>query len=132
MPQAHSAKGYDFGSLSHRVIGACIDVQAQLGVHCMEVDYQRAPQLALQKKRGLWYRREVEIPIAYDGVVVTQRRVDLLIGDDHDDELIIAPWATSWRRCATPRIPTASRTSPSTPTFCPGTPVATWSRSWRR
>jgi len=94
MPQMRSAKGYDFGSLSHRVIGACIDVQRQLGVHCMEVDYQRALELALQKC-GLWYRREVEIPIAYDGVVVTQRRVDFVIGDDHDDELILETKARS-------------------------------------
>jgi len=33
-----SAKGYDFDALSYVVIGACIDVQRQLGPHCMEVD----------------------------------------------------------------------------------------------
>jgi len=47
------------------VVGACIDVQRQLVVHCMEVDYQRALKLALPK-RGLEFEREVEIPIAYD------------------------------------------------------------------
>jgi hypothetical protein len=36
----------------------------------MEVDYQRALELALPKY-GLRFQREVEIPIAYDGVVVT-------------------------------------------------------------
>jgi GxxExxY protein len=71
-----SRKGYAFSQLSHDTIGACIDVQRQLGVHCMEVDYQRA--LAL-KKRGLSYQREVEIPIAFDGQVVTRRRVDFVI-----------------------------------------------------
>jgi hypothetical protein len=30
-------------------------------------------------KRGLEYQREVEIPIAYDGVVVTRRRVDFVV-----------------------------------------------------
>jgi hypothetical protein len=47
-----SKKGYDFSELSYAVIGACQDVQRQLGVHCMEVDYQRALELALSK-RGL-------------------------------------------------------------------------------
>ncbi|HNB51153.1 MAG TPA: hypothetical protein PK530_04390 [Anaerolineales bacterium] len=37
-----SRKSYNFGSLSYRTIGACQDVQRQLGVHCIEVDYQRA------------------------------------------------------------------------------------------
>jgi GxxExxY protein len=73
-----SRKGYVFSQLSHDTIGACIDVQRQLGVHCMEVDYQRALALALQKN-GVEYQREVEIPIAYDGVVVTRRRVDFVV-----------------------------------------------------
>lgn len=44
----------------------------------MEVDYQRALELALPK-RGLEFEREVEIPVVYDGVVVTKRRVDFVI-----------------------------------------------------
>ena len=58
----------------------------QLGVHCMEVDYQRALEIALSK-RGLSWQREVEIPIAYDGIVVTKRRVDFII-EDGEDQLI--------------------------------------------
>ena len=73
-----SRKGYDFSLLSYAVIGACQDVQRQMGVHCMEVDYQRALEIALSK-RGLTWQREVEIPIAYDGIVVTKRRVDFVI-----------------------------------------------------
>ena len=83
-----SRRSSEFGELSHTVIGACIDVQRQLGQHCMEVDYQRALELALTK-RGLWYQREVEIPIAFDGVVVTRRRVDFVIGDDRGSELLL-------------------------------------------
>ena len=79
-PRPASKQGYQFGQLSYDTLGACIDVQRQLGVHCMEVDYQRALVMALPK-RGLQYRREVEIPIAYDGVVVTKRRVDFVIWD---------------------------------------------------
>jgi GxxExxY protein len=87
MPTSLSKKGYDFSQLSHEVIGACIDVQRQLGVHCMEVDYQRALGIALSKS-GLAYEREVEIPIAYDGFVVTKRRVDFVIGNDKDGMLV--------------------------------------------
>ncbi len=88
-----SRKGYNFGSLSYRTIGACQDVQRQMGVHCMEVDYQRALEIALSKQ-GLSWQREVEIPIAYDGIVVTRRRVDFLIWDDHE-QLIMETKAAS-------------------------------------
>ena len=87
MSNPPSRKGYKFGSLSHATVGACIDVQRQLGVHCMEVDYQRALELALPKK-GLEFQREVEIPIAYDGVVVTKRRVDFVVWNDSDELLL--------------------------------------------
>ncbi|MFN2202309.1 MAG: GxxExxY protein [Caldilineaceae bacterium] len=62
------------------MFGACIDVQRQLGPHCMEVDYQRALALALPK-HGLEFVREAEIPILFDGVEVTRRRVDFVIWD---------------------------------------------------
>ena len=82
-----STKGYQFELLSHAVIGACIDVQRQLGMHCMEVDYQRALEMALPKN-GLQFEREMEISIAYDGVVVTKRRVDFVVWDDADELLL--------------------------------------------
>jgi len=82
-----SRKGYTFPALSYAVIGSCQDVQRQLGVHCMEVDYQRALEMVLSK-RGLIWQREVEIPIAYDGIVVTKRRVDFVI-EDGKDQLIM-------------------------------------------
>lgn len=88
-----SHKGYDFSSLSYAVIGACQDVQRQLGVHCMEVDYQRALEIAFSK-RGLSWQREVEIPIAYDGIVVTKRRVDFVI-EDGKEQLIMETKAAS-------------------------------------
>ena len=81
-----SKKGYDFSDLSYTVIGACQDVQRQLGVHCMEVDYQRALGLALSK-RGLSWQREVEIPIVFEGVIITRRRVDFVI--EHGTEQLI-------------------------------------------
>lgn len=78
MTRSPMKKGHDFEPLSYAVIGACIDVQRQLGVHCMEVDYQRALELALPQ-RNVEFEREVEIPIVYEGIVVTKRRVDFVI-----------------------------------------------------
>ncbi len=74
---------HQFESLSYKVIGACIDVQQRLGTHCMEVDYQRALEIALPKF-GVQFEREVEIPIAYDGVTVTKRRCDFKCWDKQD------------------------------------------------
>jgi GxxExxY protein len=93
MTTPHSRKGYDFSDLSYAVIGACQDVQRQMGLHCMEVDYQRALEIALSK-RGLTWQREVEIPIAYDGVIVTRRRVDFLVADNAD-QLVLETKAAS-------------------------------------
>jgi len=87
MTNPRSTKGHGFEPLSYAVLGACIDVQRQLGVHCMEVDYQRALELALSKC-GLQCQREIEIPIAYDGVVVTKRRADFFIWTDSDELLL--------------------------------------------
>jgi GxxExxY protein len=88
MPSSHQ-----FEPLSYKVIAACIDVQRQLGLHCMEVDYQRALELALTKQ-GLQFQREVEVPISYDDTIVTKRRVDFVIQDQFD-ELILETKAAS-------------------------------------
>lgn len=62
-------------------------------MHCTEIDYQRAPELALPK-RGLGFEREVEIAICFDGAVVTRRRVDFVVWND-TDELILETKARS-------------------------------------
>ena len=72
---------HQFEPLSYKVFGACIAVQRQLGPHCMEVDYQRALEIEL-RKQALQYHREAEIPISYDGIEVTRRRVDFVIWDE--------------------------------------------------
>lgn len=96
MVSSFSRKGHSFNQLSHDTIGACIEVQRQLGVHCTEIDYQRALALALGK-RGLGFEREVEIPIAFDDVIITKRRVDFLVWTDQPshDELILETKARS-------------------------------------
>ena len=78
---------HPFEPLSYKIFGACIAVQRQLGPHCMGVDYQRALEIEL-RKLGLEYIREAEIPITYDGVEVTRRRVDFVIWDDTHTNLL--------------------------------------------
>jgi GxxExxY protein len=78
---------HTFEALSYVIWGACIEVQKQLGPHCMEVDYQRALELALGK-RGLEFVREAEIPIYFDGQEITRRRVDFAIWDATDTVLL--------------------------------------------
>lgn len=87
MTPKRSKKGYDFEPLTYEVLGACIEVQRQLGRHCMEIDYQRALAIEL-RKRGIRFVREYKIPIKYDGQIITRRRVDFLIWDDHDEILL--------------------------------------------
>jgi len=93
MPKQSATKGYEFNKLSYDTIGACIEVQSQLGVHCTEVDDQRALELALPK-RELQFEREVDIPLTFDGVMITKRRVDFVIWNGAD-ELILETKARS-------------------------------------
>lgn len=96
MPDISSKGKHEFEPLSFKIIGACIDVQKQLGLHCMEVDYQRALELALPKF-GVEFQREVEIPIVYDGVVVTKRRVDFVCWDENGGCLLETKAASTIR-----------------------------------
>jgi GxxExxY protein len=63
----------------------------------MEVDYQRALELAL-RKRSLDCEREVEVPILYEGTVVTRRRVDFVVSDGSQTLII----ETKARSCILP------------------------------
>lgn len=78
---------YAFERTSYKTWGACIEVQRQLGPHVMEVDCQRALTLALPK-HGLDFVREAEIPIFFDGVEITRRRVDFVVWDDEATALL--------------------------------------------
>ncbi len=62
----------------------------------MEVDYQRALEMALPKF-GVEFEREVEIPIVYDGAVVTKRRVDFVCWNKTDRCLLETKAASTVR-----------------------------------
>ena len=87
MAKQTSTKGYDFEPLSYEVIGACIDVQRQLGSHCKEEDYQRAVAIAFNQ-RGLAFEQEAKVLILYDGVEISQKRVDFRVWDESAELLL--------------------------------------------
>jgi GxxExxY protein len=79
--------GYQFEPVSYKTFGACIAVQRQLGPHSREIDCQRALEIELPKQ-GLEFLREAEIPICYDGIEITRRRVDFVIWDNTNTILL--------------------------------------------
>lgn len=74
---------YKYQDLTHRIIGAAMEVHRHLGNGFQEVVYQRALaiEFALQ---GINYEREKEMPLVYKGHDIGIRRVDFFI-----DEIIM-------------------------------------------
>jgi GxxExxY protein len=70
--------GYQFEPLSQRVIGAAIAVHTQLGPGFREDVYENALCLEFDM-RGLRYERQCDIPAYYDGVLVGDHTLDLLV-----------------------------------------------------
>lgn len=66
--------------LTHKIIGCAMKVHRILGNGFQEVIYQRA--LAIEfDKQGLSYRREMEMTISYEDIVIGTRRVDFFVED---------------------------------------------------
>ena len=64
--------------LTHAIIGCAMRVHRVLGNGFQEVIYQRALALEMEKQ-GLFFSREQEMPIYYDGIQIGTRRVDFLV-----------------------------------------------------
>ena len=64
--------------LSYKIIGCAMKVHSTLGNGFQEVIYQRALALELEKA-GLYFSRELEMDIYYEGVHIGKRRVDFLV-----------------------------------------------------
>ena len=75
-----------YEDLTHKIIGCAMEVHRLLGNGFQEVIYQRslAYEMALQ---GIYFQREVEMPILYKGQYVGTRRVDFLIEEAISTEL---------------------------------------------
>jgi GxxExxY protein len=68
----------NFDPLSHRVIGAAIEVHRKLGPGFREDVYENALCIELERRR-LQVARQVDIPVHHDGVEVGRHTLDLVI-----------------------------------------------------
>lgn len=64
--------------LTHKIIGCAMKVHSTLGNGFQEVIYQRALAIEMEKK-GLGFKREMEMSIFYDGIDIGTRRVDFFV-----------------------------------------------------
>jgi len=71
-------KKYKYQDLTHKIIGAAMEVHRHLGNGFQEVIYQRALAIELCIS-GIEYEREKEIPLTYKGYDIGTRRVDFFI-----------------------------------------------------
>lgn len=66
--------------LTHKIIGAAMEVHKHLGNGFQEVVYQRALAIEMDL-RNIAYAREQEMPLIYKGYDVGTRRVDFFVED---------------------------------------------------
>jgi len=70
---AEPSAGYEFESLSGRVIAAAIEVHKELGPGFREEVYDNALCIEFEK-RGLKFSRQAEVNVQYDGKLVGNTR----------------------------------------------------------
>ncbi len=64
--------------LTERILGAAIEVHRRLGPGFLESIYHAALKIEL-RKRNIPYDSELSIPISYDGELIGDHRLDLLV-----------------------------------------------------
>lgn len=69
------------GDLTHKIIGAAMEVHKHLGNGFLEVIYQRALALEMSQS-GITYSREREMSLQYKGHHIGTRRVDFLVKNE--------------------------------------------------
>jgi GxxExxY protein len=73
-------KEVDVNKITHKIIGCAMQVHRTLGNGFQEVIYQRA--LAIEMRvEGLFFQREMEMPIFYRDEQIGTRRVDFFVED---------------------------------------------------
>jgi GxxExxY protein len=70
--------GYEFESLSGRVIAAAVEVHKQLGPGFREEVYENALCIEL-RRQGLRFSRQSEVNVFYDGKLVGEHSLDFLV-----------------------------------------------------
>ena len=69
-----------YEELTHKIIGCAMKVHSVLGTGFQEVIYQRALAIEMEKQ-CIIFKRELEMPIFYEGISIGTRRVDFFVGD---------------------------------------------------
>ena len=69
---------YKYSDVTSKIIGCAMRVHSTLGNGFQEVIYQRALVIEL-RKAGLYFEREMEMPIYYEGENIGTRRVDFFV-----------------------------------------------------
>ena len=67
--------------ITHKIIGCAMKVHSTLGNGFQEVIYQRALAIEMERQ-GLEFKREMEMPIYYEGIDIGTRRVDFFVGEN--------------------------------------------------
>lgn len=66
--------------LTQKIIGCAMKVHNTLGSGFQEVIYQRALAIEMERQ-GLYFSRELEMPIFYEGENIGMRRVDFFVAN---------------------------------------------------
>jgi GxxExxY protein len=69
---------YKYSEITSKVIGCSMEVHKKLGSGFQEVIYQRALEKELSLK-GIFFKREFEMPVFYNEEQIGTRRVDFLV-----------------------------------------------------
>ena len=69
---------YKHSELTERIIGCAMKVHSTMGNGFQEVIYQRCMAIEMEKQ-GLFFEREKEMTIFYEGIRVGKRRVDFFV-----------------------------------------------------
>jgi len=67
--------------VTRKIIGCAMKVHSTLGNGFQEVIYQRALAIEMEKQ-GLGFKREMEMPIFYEGIDIGTRRVDFFVEEN--------------------------------------------------
>ena len=72
------SKELKYGELTEKIIGCAMKVHSKMKNGYNEVVYSRC--LAIEfDKAGIKYQKELEVPIYYDEIIVSKRRVDFMV-----------------------------------------------------
>ena len=69
-----------YENVTHKIIGAAMEVHKHLGNGFQEVVYQRALSIELNMQ-GIEHEREKEMPLQYKGFDIGTRRVDFFVNN---------------------------------------------------